>query len=85
MSHAIHGHLSHIHHHGKKHMYAFRVKHNVSEFTILLLVLLALQINILYLLWMMPTQSLSVDIPMSFVGSTLPAFTEIIGNFLLAI
>ena len=50
MSHALHTHLGHIHHHGKKHMYAFKIKHNVSEFTIFLLILLALQINILYVL-----------------------------------
>ena len=85
MSHTLHGHLSHIHHHGKKHMYAFRIKHNVSEFTIFLLILLALQVNILYVLWMMPTQSDSIDIPMSFAGSTLPAFTEIVQNLLMAI
>ena len=66
-------------------MYAFKIKHNVSEFTIFLLILLALQINILYVLWMMPIQSETLDIPMSFAGSTLPAFTEIIQNFLLAI
>jgi hypothetical protein len=34
---------------------------------------------------MMPIQSETLDIPMSFAGSTLPAFTEIIQNFLLAI
>lgn len=85
MSHAIHHHLGKLHHHGKKHLFAFKVKHNISGATIALLFALALQINILYTLWMMPIQSESADIPMSFAGSTLVAFSEIIRNLFIAL
>lgn len=79
----VHQHIHHIHHHTKQHLHAFHIKHGVSTFTIGLLVILAVQINLFYYLGIMPLQTFGNDIPLSFVGSILPImenFKDIVLN-----
>ncbi|NRH21243.1 hypothetical protein HOO68_04320 [Candidatus Gracilibacteria bacterium] len=80
----LHRHFHHAHHHTKKHLHAFHIKHGVSVFTIGLLVVLAVQINIFYFLGMMPIQTLSPDVSLSFAGSLLP-ITEFIKEMFVSI
>lgn len=72
--------LLHLHrgyHSTKHHLHIFHVKHNVSVLTMGLLIVLAIQINFLYFLGMMPIQTASIEAPLSFAGSTLPILTQI--------